>query len=244
MQYFISKDRNIEVVVTDNVTKDFRLHNHTSHYIVSVVSKGSALLFYNNVNLRVMAGDVFIVRPYMPHSVTVDCDSQLLSLCVRKELFAENDTDMVCKLVDSKLVEVFERYSLSVAIKEKLTDAVSLISQTISDEHYVLPADIQRIADTIVSHSTDEFSLDELSSEVYVSKYHLIRKFKASVGLTPHQFLIQVRVRNAQKAINEGNRLIDAAVDNGFYDSSHFNKCFERIVGTTPSDYEKSNRDF
>ncbi|MBR4325518.1 MAG: helix-turn-helix domain-containing protein, partial [Bacteroidales bacterium] len=69
-----------------------------------------------------------------------------------------------------------------------------------------------------------------------------IRKFKSKIGITPHQFLIQVRVRNAQKDIAAGGRLIDAAIDNGFYDSSHFDKCFQKIVGIPPSEYSKKTR--
>ena len=39
------------------------------------------------------------------------------------------------------------------------------------------------------------------------------------------------------------DQLIDAAIDNGFYDSSHFDKCFEKIVGISPSEYQRKIRD-
>ena len=49
MQYFISGDKKIEFVVTEDITKDFGLHNHTEHYVISFIVKGEATLFYNNV---------------------------------------------------------------------------------------------------------------------------------------------------------------------------------------------------
>ena len=130
---------------------------------------------------------------------------------------------------------------LDKAVEQKLLEGVSLIKQTINDERYNLPSEIESIAEKIAEKSSGTFSLDQLSSEVFVSKYHLIRKFKSKIGLTPHQFMIQVRVRNAQKSIADGERLIDAAIDNGFYDSSHFDKCFEKIVGIAPSDFSKKS---
>ena len=241
MQYYISEDRNIEFVVTENITKDFNLHNHINHYVITAVVKGSALLIYNNVKVVVNEGDVFVMRPYMPHSVQINDQSQLLSLCIKKEILITNDCDTICQLIDSKFNTIADKINLNADLKDKFYDAVKFINNTISNERYILSSDIQKIADKIIEKSEEEFSLDDLSSEVYVSKYHLIRKFKAKIGLTPHQFLIQVRVRKAQQSIAEGNRLIDAAIDNGFYDSSHFNKCFDKIVGTTPSDFEQNN---
>ncbi|MBQ3770810.1 MAG: hypothetical protein II834_02650 [Bacteroidaceae bacterium] len=46
MQYFISGDKNIEFVVTEDITKDFSLHNHTEHYVISFIVRGEATLFY------------------------------------------------------------------------------------------------------------------------------------------------------------------------------------------------------
>lgn len=45
MQYFISDDRKIEFVVTEKITKDFALHNHTHHYVVSYILKEDANFF-------------------------------------------------------------------------------------------------------------------------------------------------------------------------------------------------------
>ena len=241
MQYFISDDRNIEFVVTEKITKDFTLHNHTHHYVVSYILKGSCKLFYNNVTMDLSKGDVFIVRPYMPHSVMVDQESKILSLCIHKSLLNDKVLDELNSIISLKFNELSNEIILDKTVEEKLLDGVSLIKQTINDERYKLPKEIESIAEKIAEKSSEPFSLNQLSSEVYVSKYHLIRKFKSKIGLTPHQFMIQVRVRKAQKSIAEGERLVDAAIDNGFYDSSHFDKCFEKIVGIAPSDFSKKS---
>lgn len=243
MQYFISGDKNIEFVVTEDITKDFGLHNHTEHYVISFIVKGEATLFYNNVSVVLKKDDTFVVRPYMPHSFKVEADSQILSLCINKDLFSAQSIGEISQTVSTKFDEIAAETSLETGIKSELNDAVRLIAETIGDERYKLSADIQKVADKIAEKSSEIYSLNQLSEDVYTSKYHLIRKFKSKIGLTPHQFMIQVRVRNAQKELALGGRLIDAAIDNGFYDSSHFDRCFEKIVGISPSEYQRKSRD-
>ncbi len=77
----------IEFVVTEDITKEFGLHNHTGHYVISFITKGKATVFYNNVSVVLANGDTFIIRPYMPHSVAVENGSQILSMCIKKDLF-------------------------------------------------------------------------------------------------------------------------------------------------------------
>jgi AraC-like DNA-binding protein len=207
MQYFISDDRMIEFVVTEDITKEFGLHNHTGHYVISFITKGKATVFYNNVSVVLAKGDTFIIRPYMPHSVAVESGSQILSMCIKKDLFSAQSFGEISQTVSTKFDEIAAETSLETGIKSELNDAVRLIAETIGDERYKLSADIQQIADKIAEKSSKIYSLDQLSEDVYISKYHLIRKFKSKIGLTPHQFMIQVSVRNAQKEPDDGGRL-------------------------------------
>ena len=73
-----------------------------------------------------------------------------------------------------------------------------------------------------------------------MSPYHMIRQFKSFCGLTPHQFQIQCRVRKAQKILEEGKSVTEAAYAAGFCDQSHFDRCFQRIVRLTPSEYRQA----
>ena len=243
MQYFISDDNSIEFVVTEDITTVFDLHNHTEHYVISFITKGEATLLYNNVCVVLKYGDTFIIRPYMPHSVKVEADSQILSLCINKELFSSESTNEIIQKVSTKFDKISAENNFENRIKSELTDGIRLIAESIGDERYKLSEDIQRVADKIAAKSSNIYSLDQLSEDVYTSKYHLIRKFKSKIGMTPHQLMIQVRVRKAQKELVLGGRLIDAALDNGFYDSSHFDKCFKKIVGISPSEYQRKIRD-
>ena len=67
-----------------------------------------------------------------------------------------------------------------------------------------------------------------------------IRSLKAEVGLTPHQFQIQNRIRKAQRLIREANTITKVALTTGFCDQSHFIKQFKKYVGLPPLAYKAS----
>ena len=78
-----------------------------------------------------------------------------------------------------------------------------------------------------------KLSIDEMARSSYISKYHFIRSFKKAVGLTPHQFQIQNRVRKAQQMLKYVDNITEVALTTVFCDQSHFIKQFERYVGLT-----------
>lgn len=82
--------------------------------------------------------------------------------------------------------------------------------------------------------------IEELAQAAYLSKYHFIRCFKRAVGLTPHQFQIQNRIRKGQQLLRKSESITKVALLTGFYDQSHFNRHFTKILGLTPSRYQQA----
>jgi AraC family transcriptional regulator len=74
-----------------------------------------------------------------------------------------------------------------------------------------------------------------LASIAQISPYHFLRLFKQSLGVTPHQYILQRRIETAKYLLQHGELSIaDIAVTVGFCDRSHMTRCFKRIVGVTP----------
>ncbi len=86
------------------------------------------------------------------------------------------------------------------------------------------------------------YNLDDMAALMFTSKYSLIRTFKAEVGLTPHQFQIQNRIRRGQRLLESSAAAAEAALAAGFCDQSHFTRQFKRVVGLTPAEYARSCR--
>ncbi|MCQ2973230.1 MAG: AraC family transcriptional regulator [Bacteroidales bacterium] len=238
MQFYLSED--IELIYTENICNEFKLHNHTKHVVVSMVMKGCVKLYYNNINIVCNEFDTFIIRPYMPHSVVIEKDAKLLSICINKNCVTLKNKECIIQQINNKINTTELSNIITQQLQEKLLESVEYIFESSDSLCVDIPTEILEIANKIEQQADCCISLNQLSDEVFVSKYHLVRKFKAKFGLTPHQFLIQIRIRKSQKSIASGNRLIDAALDNGFFDSSHFSKCFEKIVGVSPLNYKKA----
>jgi AraC family transcriptional regulator len=81
-------------------------------------------------------------------------------------------------------------------------------------------------------------SLAELSEVFGLTSFHLLRAFSRSIGLTPHQYTLQLRLRRSLRLIetHEG-RLADVAIALGFSSHGHFSTAFRKAFGVTPADY-------
>ncbi len=99
---------------------------------------------------------------------------------------------------------------------------------------------VSQLRQIILNAPEEIFPIADMARRVSVSPYHMLRQFKAVCGLTPHQFQIQCRVRKAQKLLEEGKSVTEAAYATGFCDQSHFDRCFRKIVRLTPSVYRQS----
>lgn len=76
-----------------------------------------------------------------------------------------------------------------------------------------------------------------------LSSYHFLRVFAAVVGVTPHQYLVRARLRNAARLLVESDRPVtDIAFDVGFNDVSNFVRTFGRAAGASPRSFRQAAR--
>ena len=80
-------------------------------------------------------------------------------------------------------------------------------------------------------------SLADLAALSGVSRFQLLRGFARAVGITPHAYLVQRRVRLARQLLANGQTPAQAALEAGFSDQSHMTRAFVRQLGITPSRY-------
>lgn len=84
-------------------------------------------------------------------------------------------------------------------------------------------------------------SLTELAEHLNFSTFHFARLFKNSLGLSPHQYVLQNRVERAKKliSVSASPNLSNIALQVGFYDQAHFGKAFKRVVGVSPKAFSR-----
>ncbi|MFF2198703.1 helix-turn-helix domain-containing protein, partial [Streptomyces sp. NPDC058157] len=94
---------------------------------------------------------------------------------------------------------------------------------------------LAELRDYIHLHLGRRITLEELSAVAGVSTAHLNRLFRASVGESPHQYVLRQRVERAQNALLHTDASIaDIAVSHGFADQSHLTRALRRATGLTP----------
>jgi AraC family transcriptional regulator len=90
--------------------------------------------------------------------------------------------------------------------------------------------------DYIYTHFDCAISLDELAAVSCISKFHLVRLFKAFFQATPHQYITRVRIQKAKSLLMQKNRSIkEIARQVGFINSSSFSRLFQQSTGYYPT---------
>ena len=93
----------------------------------------------------------------------------------------------------------------------------------------------------VESDAARPLELKEMAAIAGMSKYHFLRVFRRLTGVTPHRYLISVRLRRAALALASSQLpVVEIALDAGFGDLSTFNRRFRTTFGLTPTQYRAS----
>jgi len=91
----------------------------------------------------------------------------------------------------------------------------------------------------LVERYADPVSLRELARLTGLSPFHLNRSFARKVGMPPHAYQLQLRLKRAKAFLGEGRSPTEAACMAGFFDQSHFTYHFKRSERMTPAQYQR-----
>jgi AraC family transcriptional regulator len=81
-------------------------------------------------------------------------------------------------------------------------------------------------------------SLETMASAAGYSPFQFARLFKATTGLTPHRFVLGVRLERARRLLATQSAAA-VALQTGFYDQAHFTNAFGKAFGVTPATYKR-----
>ena len=99
----------------------------------------------------------------------------------------------------------------------------------------VIPAQLRPVLQRL--QGQPPASLEHLSQLAGMSRYQLIRAFRAATGMTPHAYQLNLSVNRARHRLHAGVALADIACELGFADQSHLQRVFKAHAGTTPGRY-------
>ena len=98
------------------------------------------------------------------------------------------------------------------------------------------PARANRICEYIDSHLQENIALEVLAEIAQLSVHHFARAFRQTLGIPPHNYIVQRRVEHAQQLLrNTDLPVSEIAIVAGFTDQSHLARHFRTITGVSPS---------
>jgi len=107
------------------------------------------------------------------------------------------------------------------------------------------PAPLARVSRVIREIENDLAAPTDLASLARLARlspYHFLRTFQVLTGVTPHQYLLRARLRQAAvRLLSEKRNIAEIALDCGFGDLSTFNRAFKHEFGMTPRTYRRTS---
>lgn len=237
IQYLRDRNIGIELILCIDSAISYPVHNHVSVLTIGLVLRGSIFLTAGENHYTCRKGSSFTILPYVPHSIEAQGPYSLLTLCISKDIVSNYSKDEIKNNICHLLTAASELELTEAQTFRLLHCLDSLDNPPLS---YPVEPFIDSAKTQIERCPETKLSLAEMARSLHVSKYHFIRNFKQAVGLTPHQFQIQNRVRKAQHILNDVSSIAEVALIAGFCDQSHFVRYFERYVGLTPTVYRLS----
>lgn len=207
-------------------------------------------------------GAVALCPMHVPQAIRWDRNAHILLLHLEPELLNRNavevlDTDQF-ELIPHLIMQDALIHQIGLRLKTQLQIngassrlyaesaatflAVHLLqtysTRTFSVQEYEGGLPQQKLKQAIAyiqDHLAQELSLNAIADDLGMSRYYFCRQFKQSVGLSPHQYVIQQRVERAKQLLKRGGMsLSEVAITCGFTHQSHLHRHFKRLTGVTP----------
>ena len=99
---------------------------------------------------------------------------------------------------------------------------------------------LRLVTDLVHQRHAEDLRLEDLSAAAGLTPFQLIGLFKRGVGMTPHAYLVQARLKRACHYLRRGMPIAQVAGATGFYDQSALTRHFKRCYGITPLQFARA----
>lgn len=234
-----------------NDDKSAQVHKHPSYEITINFENDSnqkcywakitspMVVHHKNENLHCYS--IFIDKDYFEH--------RFFMYAREIPVFKEHQFEFCSDILKALNTYVFE-YSKSMQNSDITLDAQteiithwlirSIFGETLDMRAVSSDYSIARAQHYMEQHYMNPITIEKLAELGYMSKTSLNRRFKNEIGITPIEYLIEVRIKMAKLMLKrKENPITEIAMRCGFGSSAHFATCFQKKVGLTPSEYRE-----
>ncbi len=251
----------IEAYCFQGLAQPFPNHFH-EYYVIGFVENGVRALSCKNQEYTIRKGDILLFNPGDNHAC-VQCGGEALdyrSINITKEVMLDLAEEVTGRRelpgFSPCVISAWEAaYCLHILHELVMTDdcgfgkeenLLLLISRLIQQYGRPFEAcvpecqeEVEKACEFMEQHYAERIYLTEVCHYVGLSKSTLLRAFTKSKGVTPYSYLENIRIGRAKKLLEHGVSPVEAALQTGFSDQSHFTNYFNRFIGLTPGAHQE-----
>lgn len=182
--------------------------------------------------------------------VSLDYGFLFQHVITSKEYLYSNDV-VSFNALQSKLFTIIDevkgsRFGREAKISLEINDLILTLNRMIYEERMVASRQVKvrlssGISEFVDTHLEEDLSLERLSQEFFVSKYHISHAFSEDMGISLHKYIQMKRLEACKKAIASGASITSTYLLYGFSDYSAFYRAFKKTYGVAPSDATQTN---
>lgn len=230
-------------------------------YQLIYVRKGVVYYRVDDTWAKVKEGNMFIYRPDQPQYYYYLLGDQPEVYWIH--FFGSEAEALITNLqfagrhfynvgLKSEYFTLFENIIRELQVKRKnyitlanvyLETLLCMMSRTMSEineNSYVLNNRMEEILHLFQQHYNTDLNIHEYAKRANISICWFIRSFRAYTGLTPQQFIIQMRINRAKELLAYSSfNISEIASVVGYDDQFYFSRIFKKMTGMSPSAYQQ-----
>ena len=235
-----------------------RVKSHVS--CVQYVISGSGVIICDNETYTVKSGDTFLLKEGSNQIYYSNPDNKFERIWINFKgelarsllsLYKIDDVTVFSNTDSEKLIENIQN-----ACKNNMHDEISYKNESAQEFLKLVQflsknkktaidnvnSPIEKVRLFIDTNIMKNIKLEDIANEFYFSKEHIIRTFKQTYSITPHQYIMQSKIRIAMIMLRHSKMSIEEISKQlSFTDAHHFSVLFFKHTGFRPSVYRSIN---
>jgi len=167
-------------------------------------------------------GDISCIQPAFRQALTEDCQ---LGMAIRQAFMAMHYRE--------------GRLARDLGLERLICHLAGHVTFEATASRANSPQQILRVREFLHEQMARDVSLDELACYSGIDRFRLSRQFKLVFGLSPHAYLVRLRLRSARRLLAQGAAPALVALQVGFADQSHLGRWFQRAYRLSPANYRR-----
>ena len=253
-------DLGLEAYYFEGIAQPFPNHFH-EHYVIGLMEGGTRTLSCRNREYTIDKGCILLFNPgdnhacvqsgqgaldYRGFNITKEVMLDLAEEITGKRELPGFTRNVICdEEVTCYLRPLHEKVMKGSSEFEKEEDLFFLLSLLI--QRYGQPfeecipecrEEIARACAFMKRNYGERIYLDQICRHAGLGRSTLLRAFMQSRGVTPYNYLQNIRIGKAKKLLEQGIPPVHVALQTGFSDQSHFTHYFKQFIGLAPGAYQ------